>query len=231
MKATRAVYAVVFVLVGSATCSKSPTGLEQLPITPATVAAAVALVTTDTVYVPASCGGTPALNCPGGVAASPAPLVLTRDSLHVLTTPDTLVYHFSAWVTVVTPADIPISTLGLECGLAINTAAAPSPDVQIDGTVRFVSQTTGGPIDRVDITQLNISGLDTGDVAINGGVTCVIADFGLTFYFGTLTTMLQDQLTRSFCGAPGAKLLEPCPAQGVALSRQARRRRMYGRTM
>ena len=220
MKPTHAVPLVAFLLSATTTCSKSPTGLEELPITLATVQAAVDLMTTDTVYVPANCGGTPALNCPGGVAASPAPLVLTRDSVHIAASPDTMVYYFTAWATVVTPTAIPLSAFGLDCGLTVNTAGGASPDIQVAGTVTFVSQTQGGPINRVDVTQVNISGLDTGDVALTGGIGCASANFGISFYFGTLTSILQDQLARSFCGAPGAKLLEPCPAQAVAVRRK-----------
>jgi len=127
-----------------------------------------------------------------------------------------MVYYFTAGVTIVTPNDIPLSAFGLDCALAVNTTAGASSDVQVAGTVTFSSQTQGGPINRVDITQVNISGLDTGDVALTGGVGCVSVSFGIDLYFGTLTTILQDHLARSFCGAPGAKLLEPCPPAAVA---------------
>ncbi len=215
MKRTHAVLTVGFLLVGTTTCSKSPTGLEVLPETLATVQAAVDLFTTGSLYVAANCGGTTTVNCPGGTPGGPVPVTETRDSVHIVQSPDTTVYYVTAWVALVTPHDIPISFFGTDCGVAINSAPGVSPNVAITATAHFTSQTAGGPINRIDFSNVTLSGLETGDVTLSGAsLLCTIGNFGLGFFVQTLQAALAQY--PAYCGAPGAKLLEPCPPQAVA---------------
>jgi hypothetical protein len=218
MKPTLAVLTIAFVVSGTTTCSKSPTGLDTLPENLTTVQAAVDLITNDTVYVVATCGGNTPLNCPGGVPGSPVPLVFTRDSVHIVEPypPDSSYYSFTAWANAVTVRDIPITAFGIDCGLAIDTRAAPAPNIQVSGIAHFTSQTDSGPINRLDISSITIAGLDTGDVSINGGVSCTLVSFGLSFFLGTLTSTLQDMEAQGLCGAPGSTVFEPCPPKPVA---------------
>jgi len=206
------------VLVAAPGCGKTATGLDELPVTLETAQAAVDLFTTGSIYVPANCAATPALNCPNGAAANPAPINLTRDSVRI-TPGGTGVYDFSAWGTAVTPNDIPITILGSQCGLAINSTSGTATEIGISGTLIFTSQTVDGPINRIDITNVNLTGLEPADVALHGNATCQGTSFGLSYYLSTITNALDQ--SAALCGAPGAALFEVCPSQATASARRS----------
>ncbi len=200
-------------------CAKDSTGPETLPQTLATVQAAVDMVTTGQIKIVGSCAGSVPINCPGGTLASPAYINLTRtaDSVAFVVAADR--YDFSATMSAVSAAGIPL-TLPLvgECTLNINTAPGTAPTITLTGSVTFASQTLNGPIDRLDFSNLNLTGFDAADASITGTVACQSASISINYYIDQLVGMFQQNA--SLCAVPGPALLGPCPATVAASARR-----------
>ena len=194
--------------------SDSPTGPETLPQTLETVQAAVNFVTNGQMRIPSSCGGSPAVNCPGGTAGSPVYLTMTQTASTVAFVPGADRYDFSVNLSVVTATGIPITIpIAGECTLNINTAHGTSPTITVTGNARFARQTVDGPIDRINFDNIVVSNLTADDVSLTGAFGCALADLGISFFIGTLTATFADNLAVGLCAAPGPALLRPCPAQ------------------
>ena len=189
--------------------SDSPTEPESLPQTLATVQAALDLVTTGQLELEGSCAGTTTVNCPGGTLASPAHVNLTRtaDTVYFVTGQDR--YDFSATLSAVTPAGIPVTfpVVGA-CTLNIDTSPGTSSTITLTGSARFTSP------DRLDVSNLDVTGFEDADASITGSISCAAASFGLSFYVDMLTSMFEQNV--SFCAAPGPALLRLCPASAAA---------------
>jgi hypothetical protein len=189
-----------------------PVVLEPLPQTLETVQAAVNLLFgTREIEVPANCGGSPPINCPGGVPLNP----LSRISLEqraVSVTPTGSAYSFSSTLYMRSLTDISVTLpIAGVCGIAIDTAPGASQTITVAGTMAFASQNPGGPIDRLDGTSLQFTGLAQEDVRPTGGFGCTIVDLGLGFVINTLETMLTDHLRGGLCGVAGPELFTACP--------------------
>ena len=219
MKRPLTILTVALLLSGTATCSKTPTGLEVLPETAATVQAAVDLLTTGKLRVPPVCGS-PTIACPGGVADTSFYLTLTRDSLRIVVDTMPTVYGFVAQVEAVTTKPVPVTVSGINCTVGINTAASGKPTVGIAGRATFTSQTAGGPIDRLDVRLDSVTGLDAGDITLAGGTLCTIGSFGAVAHLVVVNTF-QYPTPLHLCGAPGPVLFEPCPVAALAARRVA----------
>jgi hypothetical protein len=194
--------------------SDSPTAPETLPQTLETMQAAVNFVTNGQVLIPSSCGGTPAVNCPGGTAGSPVYLTMTQTASTVAFVPGADRYDFSVNLAAVSATGIPITIpLVGECTLNINTAPGTSPTMTITGNARFDSQTLDGPIDRISFNNISVTNLESADVAITGSLGCALADLGISFFIDTLTATFAENLVVGLCAAPGPALLRPCPEQ------------------
>jgi hypothetical protein len=122
---------------------------------------------------------------------------------------------FSATLSLDTPEDIPVTIFGLDCALRINTAPGASPHVTLTGQIQFDSLVPGGAQDRLSVSGIAINGITTDDFQILGGPFCQVADFGLGFLMGTLTSVFEDVLTDAaqdgLCGACGDALFGACP--------------------
>lgn len=189
---------------GSETTAVVP---PTLAVTQATVQSALDLFTTGTVGVPATCAGSVLIDCPGGNPGSPVPISLTRTASSIVQTgPGAFTYVVQ--LSVASQADIPVTISGVECGAAVNTAAGASPTVQIAGTAIFSSQTLGGPVDRLDLTQ-GLTGLETADVALNGGSACQLLNAGVALSAGLLTSAFSSAASH-LCASSGAHMFVAC---------------------
>jgi len=193
-----------------------PHRFQQLPMTLDTLWAAGDIWTgSREADVAASCGGSPTVNCPGGIPGNPPPpLALTRTAGSVAQTADPAVYSFSAQISVVSLTGIPISFSGVSCAVSINTAPGPSPTVQVTGTGTFGRNVLGDPVNRLDLANVQVSGLTAEDFSLTGGFMCNFSNYqGIVI--GYFTSYLAD-VVRSrphLCGAPGAPLFMDCPVQ------------------
>ena len=184
--------------------SKSATAPLTLPVTSATVQSAVDLFTTGTLHVPPSCGTSPSIDCPGGTAGTPIPVTVTRGATTIAqTAPD--VFGYDVDLAIATGSAIPVSYQGVDCTVAVNTAAGASPTVHVAGTATFSSQTPGGSIDRLDLT-IALTGLEATDVTFSGGTLCQMANFGGLSFFGGIVTNAFEGVASHLCAGAGGQL-------------------------
>lgn len=195
---------------GACSSASEPAAPEPLTVSSATVDAALAyLGSYDS--IPASCGSSPAINCPGGTAGAPihVPATITAHSVTPHAAPDTLVFDWAADVKIISPG-IPVTlpVVGA-CTLTVDTRPGTDSTVHVTGTATFSRRTANGPIDRVDIQSQTLTGLTTDDLSLSGGIGCAAASASLGLLVGTLTDFLATR-ELGLCSAPGPALLEVC---------------------
>jgi hypothetical protein len=205
-------------LIASTACgSDAATGtdvqLDALPVTAATVVAAVEFMTSVPIPVVADCTGTPAINCTGGTAGATIPVPFTHTTpTAVQTAPG--VFTFGTDITISSAPTIPISTSVVNCSLGINTTAGTSQTVHLGGTATFTSFRNDGVTDELAIAP-DLTGVESADVSISGGSICSALGGVQGMMINSLLTSF-DQLAGQLCGAPGPALFETCPVPSRA---------------
>jgi len=185
-------------------------GFDSLPQTVATVQAAVDFITTGQINSQVYCAANPTVNCANGTP-TPTPLALTRDSVSIVEAPPGT-YSFAARVAVVSTTDITFIYSGVSCTLSLNTTAGTSPTIRVTGTAMFTRQLPSDPINRIDITNVATSAIESVDATVHGSTACSLVPSAvvLSMVNGILHDAFADAGPR-LCGAPGPALLEPCP--------------------
>jgi len=106
------------------------------------------------------------------------------------------------------PVDIPV--IG-RCGVAIDTAPGPTPDVKIDVPINFTQDAAAGTT-RIEAGTVAIAQLTSDDVHLTGSFACTIASFGIGAFITTLTgtfgDAIKDAISEQACKA--------CPSGAVA---------------
>jgi hypothetical protein len=198
-------------LVCAACGSDKATGVAQfeaLPVTAATVQAAVELMTAVPIPVLAQCTGDPTINCVGGTAGAALSIPLTHTTpVVVQTSPGH--YTFGTDLTINSAPAIPFTYTGVSCNITINTTAGTSPTVHLGGTATFASQTNNGVLNRLDIAP-TLTGAEDADITVGGGTLCNFGTFFNTMLIDSFVTQFE-QLGGQLCGAPGPTLFESCP--------------------
>jgi hypothetical protein len=168
--------------------------------------------------VPATCSGTPTTCCPGGNPVSPCgPIVIdlghrAGDDPRLVITPvqGQARLDVTLRARVHTAMDVPISALGANCGLRINTSPGTYPDLQVDAPVSFVQDLQAGTT-RVVVGDVRISRFTTQDYQIIGGIACAVIDWGSQFFINTLTGTFADAIK----GAIEDQTCKACPSGDV----------------
>jgi hypothetical protein len=193
-----------------------PIVLEEIPATQqnADLAAAYIAPAQKDYDTPANCAGSPAVACPGGVPSNPLPQVhIEASNVGTVQVAGTLTWTMSATLDVSTPTGIPVSYLGSECTANVDSALGASPTFQGSGDLNFLAYPDpGGATNYIGVANANISGVETADVSLTGGLTCSL----LSTFASTFIPMLEDQieayLEGNLCGAPDPDVYMPCPA-------------------
>ncbi len=148
--------------------------------------------------VPASCGGSTPLCCPGGVPVSPCgPLQFDfvpragESSMILVSTSDPDRFDADVPVRVKTVTDLPVTIpLAGECGLQIDTSAGPSPTIRIQAPVFFsADRLRMGPVGSVTLI-----GLTSDDFTITGGLQCQAANAVGSIFIGILARVIEGNL-------------------------------------
>lgn len=210
MKTARA--GVICLLIASTACgSDDATGtdvvLDALPVTEATVVAAVQLMTALPLPVVASCAGNPTINCSGGVPGATISIPFTHTTpTATLVSPG--VYSFGTDITINSAPGIPLTYTGVGCTVGVNTTAGSSQTVHLGGTATFSSYNDNGVTDELDITP-ELTGVEAADMTISGGTGCSLFTAFSGMFVNSFVSSF-DQLAGQLCGAPGPTLLVPC---------------------
>lgn len=170
--------------------------------------------------VPSSCGGSPAVCCPGGNPQSPCgPVVIDLvarpgDAPRMELRPASGASRLDVTVRarVKTQADIPVNipVVG-DCGIEIDTAPGANPDIRLDIPVNFRQDTAAGTT-RIEVGDVAVTQLTSDDVSLNGGFGCQFASLGISFFLGTLTDTFADAIK----GAIEDQTCKACPSGQVS---------------
>jgi hypothetical protein len=179
----------------------SSSGLAEITKDPAALVSAL-LPGGLTFNVPANCSGSPTVCCPGGNPQSPCGPIAIDLSLHPGDSPRLVVapaqgasrLDVTVRARVKTQMDVPVNipVFGA-CGLAIDTAPGPTPDIELDLPISLDQDATAGTT-RINAASVTVKNLTTDDVKLNGGVGCAIANIGLGLFLNTLTSTFQDAI-------------------------------------
>lgn len=112
-----------------------------------------------------------------------------------------------------------------KCDLELDTTSSGSPFIELKGDMVFTTHDPGANATnlnttRVDVQNLVINNLETGDLNISGGFSCSAADFFLTFFIGTLrdtlTTQINDAIKNGLCQPCDSGMVSECAPWGDA---------------
>ena len=181
----------------------SQSGLAAVSANPAALIGSIAGGMNGVVQfpVPASCGGSTPICCPGGAAqpnCGPIDIDLTLhpgDSPRLVLAPQqgASTLNVTARMRIKTEMDIPVSIFGDDCGLHVDTTQGSTPDVQVDLPISFQQDAMAGTTNVV-VGTVSLTNLESSDVSLNGDFGCQAAGFGLSFFIGTLTSAISSQV-------------------------------------
>nr|HEX4318504.1 hypothetical protein [Kofleriaceae bacterium] len=152
--------------------------------------------------VPASCGGSTPVCCPGGSAQDPCGPIDIDLTLHSGDDPrlvlapqqgaNTLDVTVRARIKTATDLPVTVPVVG-DCTVSVDTTKGSTPDLEIVMPIQFVQDPTVATT-RIAVGSVAINRLESADVSLNGGIGCEIANLGLSFFIGTLTSALTSQI-------------------------------------
>lgn len=189
--------------------SSGPPTPVAIVVHDSTVLQGLDFIATEGNIVGDSCGSDPTINCTGGNPGNPIRLTITRTAASTArrTGPDSLIFDWAADLIVISPAiPINISLVG-DCTVTIDTRA-DADSVHVTGIATFTRTRPDGPIDRLDITGQNVTGLTDADVSIGTSILCQAVNFGISFALDLLTIHIFHDY--ALCGAPGAATFMLC---------------------
>jgi hypothetical protein len=180
---------------------------EGVPVEPSVVSvmgALFSIVGIGQVPVPANCGGSPPVCCPGGTPMAdcgPFKIELT-DPPVVTTGSDRNVFPFSIRMRVQTVQDIPTEVFGSECGVRIDTTPG-IPYVELRGAMLFNLPVSPNAPLSIGFGAFDVQNLEEDDVRLTGGFACQFASVGIGFFIDTLATSFastfQDHALERLC--------------------------------
>jgi hypothetical protein len=170
--------------------------------------------------VPASCSGSTPICCPGGTplqTCGPLDIDLTKhtgDSQRFVIAPQQgeSTVNVTIRARLKTEMNIPVKVpVAGDCAVSVDTTAGSVPDVQIDAPISFTQDEMTGTT-RVTVGTVNLTNLQSEDVNLTGGFGCAVANVGLDFFMGVLTS----QLTGTLQSTIQKQTCKKCPSGDVA---------------
>jgi hypothetical protein len=192
-----------------------PIVLEDLAMTQATADSAADYLfdgARDIAIAP-NCATDPSVGCVGGVPVSPAPQVHAVGTSVVATEVVGLdQWDVGAHVGLTSPAAIPVTIQGSACNLTFDTAAGANPDLLVTVSMTFQSHPNAqGPKNYIQLSNPTVSGLDTADFQLTGGLTCSLAQTFSSFIIDQLEAAIANQFGAAICGDPNSDSFISCP--------------------
>jgi hypothetical protein len=192
-----------------------PIVLEELAATDETADAAAAflLPASKDHDIPANCASDPSIACPGGTPSSPLPQVRVQASNVVADqVPGTLRWNASATAAVTTLQGVPATFSGVSCTLSVNSGNGSSPTYQVTADMNFLSYPVPtGPSNHIGVTNVDITGVETADIAVTGGGLCSFAGSFVDQFIPVLEDQIATYVEGNVCGAPDPAMFMACP--------------------
>ncbi len=200
----------------------SQTGLAAITANPAALIDSLAGGTNGVIAfnVPASCGGSTPICCPGGVAQNPCgPINIdisqhTGDSPRLVLAPQQgaseLDVTVKARLSTVTAIPVNVPVFG-DCTVTVDTTQGSVPDVTVALPIDFTQDATAATT-RIAAGTVTLTNLESADVSLGGSIACDIADLGLSFFL----SLLESQLTSPIESAINGATCKACPGGTTA---------------
>ena len=135
-----------------------------------------------------SCGGDPALCCPGGTPTTPCgPLHVELVSAAIDAPPGADRLDVTYRMRLATVTDIPVTVLGSDCGVQIDSTSGTFSTIQLDVPISL----NPDHLHIVGVGSVTITDLESTDVQLTGGISCQLANFGASFFLDTLRSSLE----------------------------------------
>jgi MYXO-CTERM domain-containing protein len=199
----------------------SQTGLAALTADPAKVIGPLLGGANNGVIaypVPASCGGSPSICCPGGnPMANCGPINIDLNKYNgvapLVIAPQQGASQLNVTVKarVKTQMDLPITYSGIDCTVGLDTTQGSTPYLQIDTQIKFVQDAMTGTT-RAVAQNTAVTQLEGADVSLNGGFLCALGGAFIGLFIGTLEGAVATQLEDTINGAT----CKSCPSGNVA---------------
>lgn len=170
--------------------------------------------------VPASCGGSTPICCPGGQPKNPCgPIQIDLkeqpgDQPRLVLAPSQGNSRLDVTVRarVKTATDIPVKIPFVgDCNLKLDSTQGTTKDIRIDAPISFTQDATAKTT-KVVVGNVSLTQLAGEDVSLSGGFGCAAADFGLSFFMGILT----DQITGTLKDTIQDQTCKACPSGNVS---------------
>ena len=191
-----------------------PIVLEELTMNQATADAAAGYLfdgAKDITIVP-NCATDPSVGCVGGVPVNPAPQVHSVGTSVVATEVGQDRWDTTAHIALTSPLAIPVTIQGTQCGLTFNTAAGANPDLTVSIQMTFLSYPNAqGPKNYIGLANATVTGLETADFQLAGGLVCSLAQSFSGFILDQLGAAIANQLGAAICGDPNSSSFISCP--------------------
>ena len=189
----------------------------ETPITQslATAAAAAELYFPEQINldVPASCGGSPEVDCENGLPLPPEDQLAVTSTLTKLELATSSRYDVTVTSDVSTLQSIAVSAFGADCELTLTSAHGSVPTWQITAALNFQT-IPGGSALRIVPSDLSVDNLEDADISFSGEIPCSSGSFGSAMaeqiYLSTVQSQIE-QIGIRLCAAPGPAYLGPCP--------------------
>lgn len=165
-----------------------------------------------TMDIPANCGGSPQVDCPGGNPAPPTDQVSMSSTRSVLRQTGASRYDVTATMGVETllPIRLNLPIVG-ECDLIFDSAADPTPPTwTLTYQMNVVTHATFGER-YLSASNHNLAGVDDEDYELTGSFACGLSNIFTASGVADLLEGLIADRTLPTCMAPGPALFETCP--------------------
>jgi hypothetical protein len=192
------------------TC-ESASGYQSLAVTEE-VAQTVAdfLVAGDrAVEVVQDCAANITFGCVGGQPVNPAPTIGMKGlDVFVDKVAHEPSYDGHAYVSLKTAQAIPVSTLGLDCSISIDTTPLALP---LAFRLNFVNlEDPASAPDRIGVSDMSLSGFTVDYYDVSGGLACAALNIPASVVSDLITNSISAQMEGGLCGAPGPELFMRC---------------------
>jgi hypothetical protein len=189
---------------GAGTYEVVPFGTKQGAIASAYASA----FATGDYPVPADCGASTPVNCPGGIP-TPTSMHLDRSAMSIVATgSDAYTLTVPVALSSLTDIVVQLPVIG-SCNLRVATAAGSSPTVNLVFDAAYQSDVAGGSLRRLHAQSFSLTSAEQSDFTLTGGFGCSTANPGIGAYLSILQNALAPLLPADACGLPGQPLL-PC---------------------
>jgi hypothetical protein len=177
----------------------------------ADLAAAIYFPDTIDMDVPSSCGGNPAIDCPGGNAAPAADQLRVTSGRALQAIANQHRYDVTVTQSVQTLSPFKMNYSGANCDVTLTSANGTSPTWSITAQLQFVISATSGRTHMVP-SNVQLTGLETADYSLAGDFICTV---GGAFIPASVVADQYEQWFANYwmCAAPGPDYIGPCTSE------------------